>query len=97
MATKKAGGSSKNGRDSRGKRLGVKIFGGALALKGSILLRQRGSTTKPGLNVRRGKDFTLYALERGDVFFSYNPKTKKKFVHVRQGKRDLLYKRSLSL
>ncbi len=69
MAHKKAGGSSKNGRDSRGKRLGVKKFGGELALAGNILVRQRGCTFHPGLNVGLGNDFTLFAKVDGIVEF----------------------------
>lgn len=69
MAHKKAGGSSKNGRDSGGKRLGVKRFGGQFVNAGEILVRQRGSTFVPGKNVGIGSDFTLFALESGVVEF----------------------------
>lgn len=70
MATKKAGGSSKNGRDSRSKRLGVKIYGDQACTAGNIILRQKGSTYRPGKNVGVGKDFTLFALIDGKVTFS---------------------------
>ncbi len=70
MAHKKAGGSSKNGRDSRGKRLGVKKFGGEQVLAGNILVRQRGTTVHPGDNVRIGKDYTLFATCDGQVQFN---------------------------
>ena len=69
MAHKKAGGSSSNGRDSRGKRLGVKRFAGQQVRAGSILVRQRGSTFKPGLNVGMGRDYTLFARIDGVVHF----------------------------
>ncbi len=70
MAHKKAGGSSRNGRDSIGKRLGVKKFGGQLCRSGNILVRQRGSTFHAGANVGQGKDFTLFALADGTVKFT---------------------------
>ena len=69
MAHKKAGGSTRNGRDSRGKRLGVKRCGGQVVSAGSILVRQRGSTFHAGPNVGRGRDFTLFALVDGIVEF----------------------------
>jgi large subunit ribosomal protein L27 len=69
MAHKKGGGSSTNGRDSQGQRLGVKRFGGQLVNAGTILVRQRGTKHKPGLNVRRGKDDTLFACVTGIVRF----------------------------
>ena len=69
MAHKKAGGSSKNGRDSRGKRLGVKKFGSEIVRAGNILVRQRGTTFHPGANVGLGKDYTLFALIDGKVEF----------------------------
>jgi large subunit ribosomal protein L27 len=69
MAHKKAVGSTKNGRDSRGKRLGVKKFGGAKVIAGNILVRQRGSGFHPGRNVGEGRDFTLFALIDGVVAF----------------------------
>lgn len=70
MAQKKAGGSSKNGRDSAGRRLGVKVYGGQSALAGNIIVRQRGTTFHPGMNVGIGKDHTLFALINGNVRFS---------------------------
>ena len=69
MAHKKGGGSSTNGRDSHGQRLGVKRFGGQLVNAGTILVRQRGTKHKPGLNVGRGKDDTLFARITGVVRF----------------------------
>lgn len=78
MAHKKAGGSSRNGRDSAGKRLGVKRYGGQQVTAGSILVRQRGTTIHPGTNVGCGKDYTLYALIDGVVTFERKGKDKKK-------------------
>lgn len=69
MAHKKAGGSSRNGRDSQSQRLGVKRFDGELVLGGSILVRQRGTPIRPGRNVGRGKDDTLFAMITGRVKF----------------------------
>ena len=69
MAHKKAGGSSRNGRDSNAQRLGVKRFAGELVHSGTILVRQRGTPLKPGKNVGRGKDDTLFALATGQVRF----------------------------
>ncbi len=69
MATKKSGGSAKNGRDSKSKRLGVKKFGGEKINAGSIIVRQRGTRIKPGKNVGLGKDDTLFALVSGTVQF----------------------------
>ncbi|HEY0569410.1 MAG TPA: 50S ribosomal protein L27 [Xanthobacteraceae bacterium] len=69
MAHKKAGGSSRNGRDSAGRRLGVKLFGGQEAVAGNILARQRGTKWHPGANVGLGKDHTLFALVDGRVEF----------------------------
>jgi large subunit ribosomal protein L27 len=78
MAHKKGAGSTKNGRDSNAKRLGVKRFGGQQVKAGSILVRQRGMKFRPGLNVGCGKDFTLYALADGIVKFDhYNPQRKR--------------------
>lgn len=78
MAHKKAGGSSKNGRDSAGQRLGVKRFGGQKVTAGSILVRQRGTTIHPGSNVGCGKDYTLFALIDGVVTFERHGKARKK-------------------
>lgn len=71
MATKKAGGSSRNGRDSDGQRLGVKKFGGESVLAGNIIVRQRGTKFHPGLNVGMGKDHTIFATTHGTVEFSH--------------------------
>lgn len=81
MAHKKAGGSTRNGRDSIGKRLGVKRFGGQVIRAGNILVRQRGSTYHAGENVGRGKDFTLYARIDGVVKFS-RKRNNRKFINV---------------
>ncbi len=70
MAHKKAGGSSKNGRDSAGRRLGVKRYAGEIVLAGNIIIRQRGTKYKPGKNVGIGKDHTIYSLVDGQVLFS---------------------------
>lgn len=70
MAHRKAGGSTSLGRDSQGQRLGVKKYGGEKVQPGMIIVRQRGTKFHPGLNVRRGKDDTLYALLKGKVYFS---------------------------
>ena len=69
MAHKKAGGSSRNGRDSAGRRLGVKKFGGEAVIAGNIIVRQRGTKVNPGDNVGMGKDHTLFALTDGKVAF----------------------------
>ncbi len=74
MAHKKAGGSSRNGRDSEGRRLGVKKFGGETVLAGNILIRQRGTKYKPGKNVGIGRDHTLFALINGVVKFTKSAK-----------------------
>ena len=71
MAHKKGAGSTKNGRDSNAKRLGVKRFGGETVRAGNILVRQKGMKFKPGLNVGCGKDFTLFAITNGTVKFDY--------------------------
>jgi large subunit ribosomal protein L27 len=69
MAHKKGAGSSRNGRDSQSKRLGVKLFGGQTAKAGNIIVRQRGTKHNPGLNVGLGKDHTLFALVDGEIVF----------------------------
>lgn len=69
MASKKAAGSTKNGRDSQSKRLGVKRFGGQTVLPGTIIIRQRGTKFNPGRNVGLGRDFTIYAMIEGEVKF----------------------------
>jgi large subunit ribosomal protein L27 len=76
MAHKKSGGSAKNGRDSHSKRLGVKRSTGQFVNAGSILVRQRGTPFKPGINVGRGKDDTLFALATGKVLFETRGKNK---------------------
>ena len=80
MAHKKAAGSTRNGRDSESKRLGVKKFGGEAVIAGNILIRQRGTLYKPGVNVGVGKDHTLYALTDGKVAFA--PRGPKGKTHV---------------
>jgi len=82
MAHKKAGGSSRNGRDSISKRLGVKKFGGEAVLAGNILIRQRGTKVHPGVNVGRGKDDTLFALIDGKVQFEVKGEKNRQFVSV---------------
>jgi large subunit ribosomal protein L27 len=77
MAHKKGVGSSRNGRDSKAKRLGVKRFGGQLVTAGSILVRQRGTRFHPGLNVGKGGDDTLFATVDGRVVFEFNGRAKK--------------------
>ncbi|MEM7658367.1 MAG: 50S ribosomal protein L27 [Bacteroidota bacterium] len=84
MAHKKGAGSSRNGRESQSKRLGVKIFGGQAAIAGNIIVRQRGTSFRPGKNVGIGKDHTLFALEDGIVTFTdrtFNQK-KRKIVSI---------------
>ena len=81
MAHKKGGGSSRNGRDSRSQRLGVKKFGGEYVLSGNILVRQRGTRIKPGLNVGKGKDDTLFATIEGIVVYE-NVRDNRKRVSV---------------
>ncbi|HKX79389.1 MAG TPA: 50S ribosomal protein L27 [Novosphingobium sp.] len=81
MAHKKAGGSSRNGRDSESKRLGVKKFGGEAVLGGNIIVRQRGTRTYPGVNVGIGRDHTLFALANGRVRF-HTGKLGRKYVSV---------------
>ena len=78
MAHKKAGGSTKNGRDSNAQRRGVKIFGGSTVRPGNIIVRQVGSSFHPGANVGQGKDFTLYAKAAGTVVFERFGKTKQR-------------------
>jgi large subunit ribosomal protein L27 len=82
MAHKKAGGSSRNGRDSESKRLGVKSYGGELISAGSIIIRQRGTTIHPGVNVGIGKDHTLFALVAGRVKFATKGKDKRKVASI---------------
>ena len=82
MAHKKAGGSSRNGRDSESKRLGLKVYGGELVNAGSIIVRQRGTTFHPGMNVGMGKDHTLFATAEGKVLFAIKGKMQKRTVSV---------------
>ena len=83
FAHKKGGGSTKNGRDSQSKRLGVKAYGGQTVTAGSIIVRQRGTKVYPGQNVGMGKDYTLFALVDGEVKFGQS--NKKKIVSVIAG------------
>ena len=82
MAHKKAGGSSKNGRDSNPNFLGVKRFGGQKVNAGEIIVRQRGTKFHPGLNVGKGSDDTLFALKTGNVEFKDKGINKRKFVNI---------------
>lgn len=82
MAHKKAGGSTKNGRDSQSKRLGVKRFGGQVVVPGNILVRQRGTEFHAGEGVRVGKDHTLFAVAEGQVKFEVKGKFKRRTVSV---------------
>jgi len=82
MAHKKAGGSSRNGRDSESKRLGLKAFGGELVNAGSILVRQRGTTFHPGSHVGIGKDHTLFALIEGRVKFTVKGEKQRRTVNI---------------
>jgi large subunit ribosomal protein L27 len=82
MAHKKAGGSSRNGRDSQSKRLGVKRFGGQMVIAGNILVRQRGTEFHPGPNVGCGRDHTLFALVDGQVKFETRGEKNRRFVSI---------------
>lgn len=82
MAHKKAGGSSRNGRDSESKRLGVKVYGGQAINAGSIIIRQRGTRVHAGDNVGMGKDHTLFALVDGHVQFTVKGAAKRQLVNV---------------
>ncbi len=84
MAHKKGGGSSRNGRDSQSQRLGVKRFAGEFVLSGNILVRQRGTRIKPGLNVKVGRDDTLFAVATGIVVFDQLPNGRKRVSVVPQ-------------
>ena len=85
MAHKKAGGSTRNGRDSAGRRLGVKKFGGEVVVPGNIIIRQRGTKYHPGKNVSIGKDHTIFAIKEGVVSFKRKSGSKA-FVNVDQKK-----------
>ena len=78
MAHKKAGGSTSNGRDSNSKRLGVKRYGGERVTSGSIIVRQRGTRIKPGTNVGRGRDYTIFAVIDGEVKFEWAAKGRRR-------------------
>jgi len=82
MAHKKAGGSTRNGRDSESKRLGVKRYGGENVLAGNILIRQRGTHFHPGVNVGCGHDHTLFAKVNGEVLFEVKGPKKRKYISV---------------
>ncbi|MGD8558655.1 MAG: 50S ribosomal protein L27 [Gammaproteobacteria bacterium] len=82
MAHKKAAGSTRNGRDSESKRLGVKRFGGEIVRAGNIIMRQRGTQVHPGVNVGCGKDYTLFATKDGQVKFETKGPKKRTFVSV---------------
>ena len=81
MATKKAGGSSRNGRDSAGRRLGVKRYGGQFVTPGNIIVRQRGTKIHPGAHVGMGRDHSIFSLKKGKVQFKTS-KLNRKFVSV---------------
>lgn len=82
MAHKKAAGSSRNGRDSESKRLGVKLYGGQMATAGNIIVRQRGTQFHPGANVGCGKDYTLFAKVDGTVKFEVKGPNNRRYVSV---------------
>ncbi|MFO1412444.1 MAG: 50S ribosomal protein L27 [Burkholderiales bacterium] len=82
MAHKKAGGSSRNGRDSHAKRLGTKVYGGEAIRAGGIIVRQRGTQIHPGVNVGMGKDFTLFSLVDGKVEFRVKGPKQNKYANV---------------
>lgn len=82
MAHKKAGGSTRNGRDSQAKRLGVKIFGGQKVIPGNIIIRQRGTEYHAGENVGMGTDHTLFAKAAGEVKFEVKGKNNRRFVRI---------------
>lgn len=82
MAHKKAGGSSRNGRDSESKRLGVKRYGGQLVAAGNIIVRQRGTEFHPGENVGMGKDHTLFAKVEGTVLFAIKGAAKRRVISI---------------
>jgi large subunit ribosomal protein L27 len=82
MAHKKGGGSTRNGRDSESKRLGVKSYGGELINAGTIIIRQRGTTIHPGVNVGMGKDHTLFATTTGTVQFVVKGEKNRKYANI---------------
>ncbi len=82
MAHKKAGGSTRNGRDSKSKRLGIKHFGGEIINSGTIIVRQRGTKFHAGINVGCGRDHTLFSLKNGKILFYKNKFKKRTFVNI---------------
>ncbi|URJ29705.1 50S ribosomal protein L27 [Blochmannia endosymbiont of Camponotus sp.] len=82
MAHKKAGGSTRNGRDSHSKRLGIKRFGGEFVSSGTIIVRQRGNTFHPGKHVGCGRDYTLFALKTGKVLFEKKGVSSRRFISI---------------
>lgn len=90
MAHKKGGGSTKNGRDSTSKRLGVKRYGGQEVVAGNIIIRQRGTKIHPGINVGLGRDYTLFALVDGVVTFERKDRTRKKVSVYPAGSPELV-------
>jgi len=82
MAHKKAGGSTRNGRDSESKRLGVKLYGGEAVVAGNIIIRQRGTEYRAGVNVGMGRDHTLFAKADGHIKFQEKGKPKRRYVNV---------------
>ena len=82
MASKKAGGSTRNGRDSQSKRLGVKVYGGEKVVPGNIIVRQRGPNFFPGINAGIGKDHTIFAKANGTVEFSIKGKFKRQTINI---------------
>lgn len=96
LATKKAGGSTKNGRDSPGQRLGVKKFGGEAVGAGNIIIRQRGQKVKAGEQTKMGRDHTIYAVAPGWVLFRYNKIKKFQTVSVSSVNPNILSKRALA-
>jgi large subunit ribosomal protein L27 len=82
MAHKKAGGSTRNGRDSESKRLGVKLYGGQAVVSGNIIIRQRGTEYRAGTNVKMGRDHTLFAVANGHIKFEEKGKPVRRYVNV---------------
>ncbi|HEY3645020.1 MAG TPA: 50S ribosomal protein L27 [Gammaproteobacteria bacterium] len=82
MAHKKAGGSTRNGRDSESKRLGVKVYGGEAVVSGNIIIRQRGTEYRAGQNVKMGRDHTLFAVAAGHIKFEEKGKPVRRYVSV---------------
>ena len=91
MATKKAGGSSRNGRDSKGRRLGVKRYGDQLVIPGNIIVRQRGTKIHPGTNVGMGKDHSIYSLIKGKVKFKKSKLNRTLFCNPQLVIKNYLY------